>query len=295
LLPLLFPDGRFLSAGWRRFGFVIYGLLALSTFLVIVWPGELPQTWLISDPPDNPFGLPFQLSPELTPLGQYFHLIILLVGILIANFSLLVRWRRSNGQTRQQLKVYAYFLSTVVAVFVPVQLIEALLGSAYDLPVWWDSWLYPVLGAMLWIGYPVAIGVSVLKYRLYDIDIVIRRTLVYGGLTIALTLIYFGSVVLIQGLFVKISGQQSAVAVVISTLLIAALFTPLRRRIQNDIDRRFFRKKYDADKVVAAFGSSLREEVDLEDLQAQIMAVVEETLQPETVNVWLRKTERHKR
>ncbi len=106
-------------------------------------------------------------------------------------------------------------------------------------------------------------------------------------MTATLALVYFGSVILLQSLVAAVGGQQTAVATVISTLLMAALFTPLRRRIQNDIDRRFFRKKYDAEKVVAAFGSTLREEVDLEDLQSQIVAVVEETLQPEQVSLWM--------
>jgi hypothetical protein len=135
---------------------------------------------------------------------------------------------------------------------------------------------------------PIAVGFAVLKYRLYDIDIVINRTLVYGSLTVTLVALYFGGIVVLQRIFVTLTGQQSTLAVVASTLLIAALFTPLRRRIQSFIDRRFYRRKYDARKTLEAFSATLRDETDLEALNDDLVGVVRETMQPAHVSVWLR-------
>jgi hypothetical protein len=147
-----------------------------------------------------------------------------------------------------------------------------------------------VLGFYLaWIGFPVVIGISVLKYRLYDIDIVIRRTLLYGVLTVLLAALYLGSVTVLQLFFADFSPHRSPAVMAVSTLAIAALFNPLRRRIQQIIDRRFYRSKYDAARMLERFNESMRDEVELERLLASLQAVVEETMQPDGVSIWLRK------
>jgi hypothetical protein len=148
--------------------------------------------------------------------------------------------------------------------------------------------LVAVLGVFAYASIPVATGVAILKYHLYDIDLLINRTLVYGPLTATLVALYFGGVVLLQSLIVALTGQQSTLAVVASTLLIAGLFNPLRRRIQAFIDRRFYRRKYDAAKTLETFSAKLRDETDLDALSDDLVGVVNETMQPAHVSLWLR-------
>jgi len=135
---------------------------------------------------------------------------------------------------------------------------------------------------------PLSFGVAILRYRLYDIDVVINRTLVYGSLTATLVALYFGGIVVLQRLFVLLTGEQSTLAIVASTLLIAALFSPLRRRIQAFIDRRFYRRKYDTRKTLEAFSAKLRNDSDLDVLSDDLVSVVRETMQPAHVSLWLR-------
>jgi len=152
----------------------------------------------------------------------------------------------------------------------------------------WGLWASYLLVAIGGLSGPMAIGIAILRYRLYEIDIIINRTLVYGSLTATLVLLYFGVIVVLQRLFVLLTGQQSTLAVVVSTLLIATLFSPLRRRIQSFIDRRFYRRKYDAVKTLEAFNATLRNETDLDALSDDLVVVVRETMQPAHVSLWLR-------
>ena len=158
-----------------------------------------------------------------------------------------------------------------------------------DTPLWFERAGF-VLNAAFVPAIPVAMGIAILRYRLYDIDLLINRTLVYGSLTAALVAVYFGGVATTQAIFRALAGyeEQPQLAVVVSTLVIAALFNPLRRRIQSFIDRRFYRKKYDAAKTLGVFSARLREETDLSTLSEELVGVIRETMQPEHVSLWLR-------
>jgi hypothetical protein len=161
-------------------------------------------------------------------------------------------------------------------------------GTANTPPLWFELLFSVVL--LSFGGVPIAVGFAVLKYRLYDIDLIINRTLVYGALTATLALIYFGGVAMVQAIFRALTSQehQPQLAVVVSTLLIAALFNPLRRRVQGFIDRLFYRRKYDAAKTLEAFSSKLRDETNLDALNDDLTRVVAETMQPALVSLWLR-------
>jgi len=201
-----------------------------------------------------------------------------------AVLSLFVRLRRAEGVERQQLKWFAYaaamFASGIVLIVIPL---------AVDTPSWYVRAATAVFTAA-GTAIPIAIGIAILRYRLYEIDLLINRTLVYGALTVLLALIYFGGVTSTQAIFRTLTGQeeQSQLAIVVSTLIIAALFTPLRRRIQGLIDRRFYRRKYDARKTLEEFSATLRDETDLTALSDDLMGVVHGTMQPAHVSLWLR-------
>ena len=253
-LLLLFPTGRLPSRRWRPLAWITAasgtGLFALI---------------LLFDSPD-------QVGGMITAV-TWVVVSALFAGIGLSALSLVVRYRRTGGVERQQLKWFA-----LAAVLVASSFVGQLLGEA----------LWNLLDAATGTALYVAVGVAILKHRLYDIDLLINRTLVYGSLTAMLALVYVGGVAGLQAAFRTISGQESTLAVVASTLAIAALFGPLRKRIQAFVDRRFYRRKYDAAKTLAAFNARLRAETDLGTLTDDLVGVTRGTVQPEHVSLWLR-------
>jgi hypothetical protein len=225
------------------------------------------------------------ISPDIgfnAPPSSVQLSVVLLGGV--AAGSVIVGRRNARGIERQQIK---WLLYVGPLFFIAVGLH---IGFYY---FWltersWGLWASYLLVPISGLSGPIAIGIAILRYRLYDIDILINRTLVYGSLTATLVALYFGGIVVLQRFFVLLTGQQSTLAVVASTLLIAALFTPLRRRIQSFIDRSFYRRKYDARKTLEAFASKLRDETDLEALNNELVGVARETMQPAHVSLWLR-------
>jgi hypothetical protein len=275
-LLLLFPHGRLLSPRWRPVAWLAAVTVAGTVLLAIV-PWDLLNPGV---PAQNPVGV-----ESLRYLGIAPPVPIFLIGIpttLLSVASLVLRFKRSQSEERQQLKWFVYAGVLIVGVlFVPL-LIPGAAASLLQL------FVMPLL--------PVAAGIAILRYRLYEIDLIINRTLVYGTLTVTLVAVYFGGIVLLQGVgnvvlqvpFRALIGQESALAVVVSTLVIAALFNPLRSRIQSFIDRRFYRSKYDAAKTLEAFSAKLRDETDLDALSDDLVGVVRETMQPAHVSLWLR-------
>ena len=271
-LILYFPTGRLPSPRWR---FVVWlTAAALACGVMVGW--ALPGQSGIA-PIDNPYGLEGDLGQAVV-LFVDIAVFTIFAATLLGALSLALRYRAASGVVRQQLKWFAFG-----AIFIVVFLIS---DFFIELPGIWESIKEMVSFTVL----PVAVGIAILRYRLYDIDVIIRKTLLYGALTLLLGLIYFGNVVVLQSLFTAISGQQSAVALVLSTLLIAALFNPLRGRVKALIDRRFYRRKYDAQQVQAQFAKSVRDEVDVDTLTAELLKVVQETLQPVQASIWLRQS-----
>jgi hypothetical protein len=270
-LFLLFPTGKLPSRRWRPIAW--FGVIGT----VLGWASVEFSAGSLADFPSvtNPFGVA-GASSVLSALG-IFGLLLLGIFFLSSLASLLLRFLHAKGEERQQLK---WFASAGVVVVVAIA-------------VWSPD--TAILSYLAILGLAVAVGIAILKYRLYEIDIIIRRTLIYSILTASLIFVYFLSVILLQRIFALLTGQsQSELVTVLSTLAIAALFIPLRNRIQDVIDRRLYRKKYDSQKVLQKFGEKVRDETDLDKLAGSLIEVVNETMQPTSMTVWLKPTVRGK-
>jgi hypothetical protein len=268
-LLLLFPDGRLPSPRWRPVAWS--AALGITGFVV----GAALDAGPLRDFPKlvNPYGVD---SPVVGVVGVAAGVVVA-VSMVASAVSVIVRARHTGSEQRQQIKWLAYGGAVVVGtIFV---------ASGIAL---WREYVGILAISVALLGLPVFTGIAILRYRLYDIDIIINRTLVYGSLTAMLVLVYLGGVVSLQYAFRALTGQESQIAIVASTLAIATLFNPLRRRVQAFVDRRFYRRKYDAAKTLSAFNARLREETDLDALRDDLVGVVEDTMQPAHVSLWLR-------
>ena len=271
---LLFPTGRLPSRRWRPVAWLTVAFVPVGVILAAFSPGAYLGSL---GPIRNPLGIEGFTS-------VYKRVFFTMAPLLYAAaaLSLFVRLRRSRGVERQQLKWFAYAVAAFALGIVLISII-----SVIDTPPWFER-AGVAFFTVASLGYPIAIGIAILRYRLYDIDVIINRTLVYGSLTAMLALVYFGGVVGLQAVLRVLTGQESTLAVVASTLAIAALFNPLRRRVQVFVDRHFYRRKYDAAKTLETFGSRLRDETDLDALHKELVGVASATMQPEHASLWLR-------
>jgi hypothetical protein len=268
-LLLLFPDGRPPSPRWRPVAWcAAFGIIGFVAGYALQ-PGPLEDYPQIM----NPYGVE---SPILV-VGAV-AAILGAASMVASAISLIVRMRRAGSEQRQQIKWLAYGGAVAVG--------TVFAGGVIS--IWNTNVSIAVIGFGL-LGLPVFTGIAIVKHRLYDIDVIINRTLVYGSLTVVLAASYEGAIVLLQHLFRALTQQESQLAAVASTLAIAALFDPLRRGIQRFVDRRFYRRKYDAAKTLATFSTRLREETDLDSLSEEVLGVVRETMQPEHASLWLRR------
>jgi hypothetical protein len=276
LVLLLFPDGRLLSPRW--WPFIWLDLIAVALIFAFAFkPGPIENSPLDVA---NPFGIG-DAGTLLDTLGGA-GIFLALAATVAGAVSLVLRLRRSQGDERQQLKWFAFAGAVCCAAFATGPALWSLPPSSGL------AWIWTALFLSATSTIPAATGIAMLKYRLYDIDVVINKTLVYGSLTATLALVYLGGVISLQSTFRTLTGGGSQLAIVASTLIIAALFNPFRKRIQRFIDRRFYRGKYDAQKTLEEFGAQLRDETDLDALGDELARVIRETVQPAHVSLWLR-------
>jgi hypothetical protein len=285
-LPLVFPDGRLLSRRWRPVMWLGAAALAASIAGQVVKPGDMGLE--APGAPPNPLGAPQGAAGLIDGLLSATYAVGAIASLL-AVASLVLRFRRARGASRQQLKWFA-LIGLVALGSVAVGLIGALLPAG----AWRDASetvTYVILLLTFVLGVPAATGIAILWHRLYDIDVVINRTLVYGSLTAILVTTYLGAVLTLRLVLDPVTGH-SDLAVAGSTLAVAALVRPLRSRIQATVDRRFYRARYDAGRTLEAFSGRLRDEIDLETLGADLSRVVRDTVHPAHVSLWLREAGR---
>lgn len=267
-LPLTFPSGHPLSDRWRT---VIRILLAACGFLLVLYAVRPERLVEVGHGPafPNPLGIS-ALRPIVGAAGALI-LLFLAVGILLGSVCLILRYRRASPDERLQIKW--------------LMLVISALGVSYVVQQLWAP--ASLLTIPILIALPVSVAIAVLRHNLYDIDLIIRRTLVYAVLTVLLGTLYLLTVIALQALARALTGQTSDLAVAVATLAAVALFSPLRRRIQTVIDRAFYRRKYDAARILAEFQSNLRDDVDLAHLRQSVLTVVHDTVQPASVGLWL--------
>ena len=267
---LLFPNGRLPSRRWGWVAWVTGLLIAFVTIAGMMEERLQGHGYSV----DNPVGVPGLGDVEET----FDPVLLLLLGcIFLCAASIVARFRRARGDERQQLKLVAFGACFMVVMLFISDLLDDFVGDGF-------GWLFPVV----LLVFLASIAVAMLKYRLYDIDLVINRTLVYGALTALLAATYLGLVVLLQGAIP--AADDSDLTIAGSTLAVAALFRPLRSRVQGFIDRRFYRRKFDAQQTLESFSASLREDVDLDHLSADLLRVVQDTMQPVHSSLWLRRS-----
>jgi hypothetical protein len=282
-LILLFPDGRLPSQRWRPLAWISAGALVVSTMGILFSPGSLADVGLPEE--TNPLGVE-SLEAVLDTLQV--AIVLIPITIVASAVALIGRYRRSRAEERVQLKWLTAAGATVACLYLLAMagsLTYAFSDSGPD-PLWGQ-----ILDQVALVSFgliPIAIGAAILKHHLYDIDLIINRTLVYGGLTALLAATYFGIVVLLQGVIPAAGDSDLTIAG--STLAVAALFRPLRARVQGFIDRRFYRRKVDAQHTLESFSSRLRDDVDLDHLSADLLGVIRDTMQPEHASLWLRGT-----
>ena len=294
---MLLPEGRLPARSWQ----IVVWMAACGSALLALWiatqPGQLealgPGLWFHA-PVDNPLAARGAIGEVISFLGRLGWFLLCVAG-LFAGVSLISRRVLARGEERQQLKWFTYAAALMILgppatmmVGLPIVILLGLYPPLYSIGIF--------VGIFGFLFFPIAVGIGILRHRLYDIDLIINRTLVYGALTALLALVYCGGVVLMQGIssvilqvpFRALVGQETQLGTVIATLAMAALFSPLRRRIQALVDRRFYRRKYDARKILESFSTKLRDETDLDSLKGDLVGVVRETMQPAHVSLWLR-------